>query len=60
MRRGGRLWNVLGATCGVLVTAVAALSVAPVAVAAPSLALTRFVAGPLLSGGTLIWQDTAG
>ncbi len=38
----------------------AAVAAAPVAIAAAPLALPTFVAGPLLSGGTLIWQDSAG
>jgi hypothetical protein len=54
----GRLRSSFLATVGVgLLAAVAA---APVAIAATPLALPTFIAGPLLSGGTLIWQDSAG
>ena len=38
----------------------AALGVAPANSVGTPLALPTFVAGPVLSGGTLIWQDSAG
>lgn len=44
--------GLVGASC-------AAVTVAANSVGTP-LALPTFVAGPVLSGGTLIWQDTAG
>jgi hypothetical protein len=61
MRCAGRLRSgVLATPVAGFLAAVTALVVAPVAVGAASLALPAFVAGPLLSGGTLVWQDTAG
>jgi hypothetical protein len=52
--------SVLSITVAGFLAAIAALAVASVAVATAPLALPTFVAGPLLSGGTLVWQDTAG
>jgi hypothetical protein len=60
MRSAGRLRSsVLATSVAGFLTAVA-LAVAPAAVAATPLALPAFVAGPLVSGGTLVWQDTTG
>lgn len=61
MRSAGRLRSsVLAVSVAGFLAAVVALAVAPVAVAAAPLALPAFVAGPLLSGGTVVWQDTTG
>ncbi len=57
---GRRRASVLATSVAGLLAAVVTLAVAPVAVAAAPLALPAFVAGPLLSGGTLVWQDTTG
>jgi hypothetical protein len=61
MRSAGRLRSsVLAISVAGLLAVVASLVVAPAALAAAPLALPAFVAGPLLSGGTLVWQDTTG
>jgi hypothetical protein len=61
MRSAGRLRSsVLAISVAGFLAVVAFLAVAPAAVAAAPLALPAFIAGPLLSGGTLVWQDTTG